>query len=119
MRECGTNIGGRTVTVVGQRLAQERNASRTVAFIHNSFVISSVFASAKSLVDCGFDLVLWQRIGLCLFNSGRQRSVVFGIGVAAFARGNGNVTGEFGEQRGALCVLSKLAVLRGSPLRMS
>ena len=86
------HVGCGAVAVVGKGFAVNGNARRTIAFVNNGFVIGSVLARTKGLVDSSLDLVLGQRITFGLFNGRRKRCVVFRVRVAAFLGRNRNIT---------------------------
>ena len=112
------HLGAGAVAVVGDRLDQQRHASRPVALVQDRLDLLGVDAFARPLRDRPLDVVLGHRGVSRLLNGERQRGVAVGV-ASAFAGGDRDRAGQLGELLAAAGVDHRLFVLDRVPLRMS
>ena len=112
------HLGAGAVAVLGDRLDQQRHASRPVALVQDRLDLLGVDAFARPLRDRPLDVVLRHRGVSRLLNGERQRGVAVGV-ASAFAGGDRDRTGQLGELLAAAGVDHRLLVLDRVPLRMS
>jgi hypothetical protein len=90
---------------------------RSVTFEGEFFEHSSIFVFAGAFLDGALDIVFGHVLGAGFFNGETQTEV--GIGVTAFAGGNGDFTRQAGEDGAAFGIGSTLFSFNGGPFGMS
>ena len=98
----GADIGGGAVAVVSQRVDNDGNAARAIAFVAD-FLVILAFA-ARCLVDRALDIVLRHRLRLGGIDRSAQAGVGVRIGQAHLGR-HSDFAGELGEKGAALFIL--------------
>ena len=108
------DIGGGTVSVVGEDLNIQGNATGGVALVPG-FLIGDTIGIARTPGNGPLDVVLWHRGVLGLLDRRYQGRV--GRWIAATSSGRGlDAFGQLGEELAPLGVLASLAVLDVCPL---
>src|SRR5215218_2243420 len=107
LREGGADVGRGAVTIVGERLDDDRDAARAKALVANFFVAFGV--RARCLVDRPLNVVLGHRLRLGREDGRAQAGIHFRIRQAHLRR-DGDFAAQFREHRRALFVLRPLAM---------
>jgi hypothetical protein len=113
-----SDLGGRPVFIIGQRLHEDGDAAGTVAFVHDLLRLRHAFQFAGALLDGALDVVGRHVAGLALGQDRAQGDVGAGI-AAADARRDRQFLGQLAEDLAALGVGGALLMLDGRPLAMS
>src|SRR5215207_486829 len=112
-----TNLRHRAVSVVSQRLNQQRHATWAITFIGDLFVVDAFFFTGAT-TDRAVDRIVRHVAALGIEDRLAQTCV--GVWIAtATTRGDGDFLDEFGKQFAALGIERAFLVLDTMPFRMS
>src|SRR2546421_13062008 len=112
------HVGARPVAVVGQRLDQQRDATRSIALVYDGFDPIGIDALAGALADRPLDIVLRHRGVARLLDGQRQRRVAIWVS-PALTGGDRDRASQLGEVLAAAGGRDSLLVLDRVPLGMS
>ena len=110
-------VGGGTVTVIGQAIDNDGNTAGAVAFIYEGFIIAVVLC-AGGLFDGALDVIVGHVGGLRLCDGIGKAGVCGGVGAALFNDHN-DLSCHFGKDLGTLGIGLALFVLNIMPFGMS
>ena len=114
--EVVAHISNGTVTVVGQGLADNSDAGRTVALVRVGFVRNIALVA---LVKHALDVVVRDVVCLCFCDAVAQLCIVVRVVGAAFLDCYSHLTANLGKDCCFLCIVCALALCDIIPFRMS
>ena len=110
-------VGSGTVSVIRERLDQNRNTAGTIAFILNGFEGIIAAKRAGAFRDRPFDIVIRDPRNFGFFD--RRSQLKIPSGIATRTSSNNNLPRHFGKNIGPFCIDVGFLTLDGRPFTVS